>query len=118
MFEGQRSVSTPPHADSKNQVLVCLMLVYVLKSGGAYGQFSSFRALMKSFAVRFNDAQRIWLWLWEADAAIQLPAWTLAAYPSALFYHFNLDAHGEFLLTGLAHNLKDFRCQICDYGGR
>ncbi|KAJ7888766.1 hypothetical protein B0H13DRAFT_1888293 [Mycena leptocephala] len=82
MFEGQRSVSTPPHADSKNQVLVCLMLVYVLKSG-----------------VRFNDTQRIWLWLWEADAAIQLPAWTLAAYPSALFYHFNLDAHDVKFVT-------------------
>ncbi|KAJ6618466.1 hypothetical protein B0H10DRAFT_1947491 [Mycena sp. CBHHK59/15] len=76
LFEGQRSVLTPPHADSKNQVLVCLMLVYVLKSG-----------------VRCNDTQRIWLWLWEVNVAIQLPAWTLAAYPSGLFYHFNLDIH-------------------------
>ncbi|KAJ6609360.1 hypothetical protein B0H10DRAFT_2225997 [Mycena sp. CBHHK59/15] len=82
MFEGQRSVSTGPHADAKNQVLVCLMLVYVLKSG-----------------VKFNDAERIWLWLWEPDVAIQLPAWTLAAYPSALLYHFNLHPHDIQLVT-------------------
>ncbi|KAJ7086993.1 hypothetical protein C8R44DRAFT_752403 [Mycena epipterygia] len=82
LFEGQRSISTPPHADSKDQVLVCVMLVYVLKSG-----------------VRFNDTQRIWLWLWEADTVIQLPAWTLAAYPSALFFHFNLDAHDVKFVT-------------------
>ncbi|KAJ6612587.1 hypothetical protein B0H10DRAFT_2222939 [Mycena sp. CBHHK59/15] len=82
LFEGQRSVLTPPHADSKNQVLVCLMLVYVLKSG-----------------VCFNDTQRIWLWLWEANVAIQLPAWTLAAYPSGLFYHFNLDIHAFKFVT-------------------
>ncbi|KAJ7882140.1 hypothetical protein B0H13DRAFT_2344776 [Mycena leptocephala] len=55
---------------------VCLMLIYVLK-----------------FAKEFNSRQRIWLVVWEAGAALELPAWVLAAYPSALFFHFNMDVH-------------------------
>ncbi|KAJ7927185.1 hypothetical protein B0H13DRAFT_2653631 [Mycena leptocephala] len=75
-FEGQRAIMTDPHADSKNQIGVCLMLIYTLKS-----------------AKNFNSRLRIWLVVWEAGAALELPAWVLAAYPSALFFHFNMDVH-------------------------
>ncbi|KAJ7153714.1 hypothetical protein C8R46DRAFT_1042095 [Mycena filopes] len=36
-------------------------------------------------------ASATWLVIWEAGVAIQLPPWVLALYPSALFYHFNID---------------------------
>ncbi|KAJ7712471.1 hypothetical protein B0H14DRAFT_3637846, partial [Mycena olivaceomarginata] len=75
-FEGQRAIMTDPHADSKNQIGVCLMLIYTLKS-----------------AKNFNSRLRIWLVVWEAGAALELPAWVFAAYPSALFFHFNMDVH-------------------------
>ncbi|KAJ7626710.1 hypothetical protein B0H17DRAFT_1150958 [Mycena rosella] len=71
------TVRADPHADAKNQVRVCLMLIYVKKAG-----------------VKFNHTQRVWLVLWEAGVAIKLPPWVLAAYPSALFYHFNVDVNG------------------------
>ncbi|KAJ7796696.1 hypothetical protein B0H13DRAFT_2508607 [Mycena leptocephala] len=70
------AIMTDPHADSKNQIGVCLMLIYTLKS-----------------AKNFNSRLRIWLVVWEAGAALELPAWVLAAYPSALFFHFNMDVH-------------------------
>ncbi|KAJ7037645.1 hypothetical protein C8F04DRAFT_952465, partial [Mycena alexandri] len=74
-FPGDARIHTPPHADSKNQVGVCLILCYVLK------------------CVDFNHKTRSWLVLWEADIAAELPPWTLTGYPSSLFYHFNVDVH-------------------------
>ncbi|KAJ7068231.1 hypothetical protein C8F01DRAFT_599144 [Mycena amicta] len=70
---GQRGIACDPHADSKNQIGVCVLLIYVLK-----GFF-------------FNDDLWTWIVLWEAGLAVQLPAWTVAMYPSALFYHFNIN---------------------------
>ncbi|KAK7038350.1 hypothetical protein R3P38DRAFT_2516062, partial [Favolaschia claudopus] len=72
-FEGQRRIHCKPHADSKNQIGVCVLLIYVLQG------------------YDFNDEERTWLVIWEAAVAVQLPPWTLAIYPSALFYHFNID---------------------------
>ncbi|KAJ7121170.1 hypothetical protein C8R44DRAFT_877464 [Mycena epipterygia] len=82
-FRGQPRVQSFPHADSKNQVSVCALLIYVLKSGW-----------------NFNHTQRTWIVLWEGNVAVELPPWVLAAYPSAIFYHFNVDIHDiEFVYT-------------------
>ncbi|KAJ7152252.1 hypothetical protein C8R43DRAFT_886379, partial [Mycena crocata] len=82
-FPGQARIHTGPHADCKNQVGVCMILVYVLKHG-----------------VHFNHKFRSWLVLWEAELAIEMPPWVLTGYPSALFYHFNVDIHRfEFVYT-------------------
>ncbi|KAF7311536.1 DEAD-domain-containing protein [Mycena kentingensis (nom. inval.)] len=72
-FPGQKFISCGPHADSKNTATICALFVYVLKG------------------FEFNDDEYIWLVIWEAGVAIQLPAWTLLLYPSALFFHFNID---------------------------
>ncbi|KAJ7819234.1 hypothetical protein B0H13DRAFT_1738745 [Mycena leptocephala] len=82
-FRGQRRIHCGPHADRKNQIGVCLLLIYVLKCG-----------------VNFNHTQRTWLVIWEAVVIVELPPWTLAMYPSSLFYHFNVDVHDiEFVTT-------------------
>ncbi|KAJ7249159.1 hypothetical protein B0H12DRAFT_1234820 [Mycena haematopus] len=73
-FPGQRRIQCAPHADFKNQIGVCVLLIYVLECG-----------------VDFNDTQRTWIVIWEADVIVQLPPWTIAIYPSALFFHFNID---------------------------
>ncbi|KAJ7112790.1 hypothetical protein C8R43DRAFT_961787 [Mycena crocata] len=73
---GQARIHTGPHADCKNQVGVCMILVYVLKHG-----------------IKFNHKFRSWIVLWEAELAIEMPPWVLTGYPSALFYHFNIDVH-------------------------
>ncbi|KAJ7079660.1 hypothetical protein C8R43DRAFT_854648, partial [Mycena crocata] len=81
-FPGQARIHTGPHADCKNQVGVCLILVYVLKH------------------VNFNHKFRSWIVLWEAELAIEMPPWVLTGYPSALFYHFNIDIHRfQFVYT-------------------
>ncbi|KAJ7092762.1 hypothetical protein C8R44DRAFT_891188 [Mycena epipterygia] len=82
-LEGQRRVHCDPHADRKNRIGVCGLLIYVLEK-----------------SVPFNHFQRTWLVVWEAGVAVQLPPWVLALYPSALFYHFNIDIHAlEFVST-------------------
>ncbi|KAJ7471508.1 hypothetical protein B0H11DRAFT_1919678 [Mycena galericulata] len=40
-----------------------------------------------------KNQRRTWIVLWEAGFAAELPPWALAGYPSALFYHFNMDTH-------------------------
>lgn len=47
---------------------------------------------------RFNHSRRSWLVLWEAGVVIELPPWTILAYPSALLYHFNIDIDGKLLV--------------------
>ncbi|KAJ7185092.1 hypothetical protein B0H12DRAFT_1083243 [Mycena haematopus] len=82
-FPGQRRIQCAPHADFKNQIGVCVLLIYVLECG-----------------VGFNDTQRTWIVIWEADVIVQLPPWTIAIYPSALFFHFNIDVHQiQFVTT-------------------
>ncbi|KAJ7144662.1 hypothetical protein C8R44DRAFT_760252 [Mycena epipterygia] len=73
-FRGQRRIHCKPHADARNVIGICALLIYVLSDGD-----------------NFNDTQRTWLVLWEAAVAIQLPAWTAALYPSAILFHFNVD---------------------------
>ncbi|KAJ6596573.1 hypothetical protein B0H10DRAFT_2197131 [Mycena sp. CBHHK59/15] len=60
-FPGQDRVHCYPHTDKKNQI------------------------------ANFNDTVWTWLVIWEAGVAIQMPPWTVAIYPSSLFYHFNID---------------------------
>ncbi|KAJ7078585.1 hypothetical protein B0H15DRAFT_752671, partial [Mycena belliarum] len=74
-FPGQLRIQTNPHADFKNQVYICMILTYIL------------------LCVNFDHRNRSWIVLWEAEIAVQLAPWTLAGYPSALFYHFNVDVH-------------------------
>ncbi|KAJ7651585.1 hypothetical protein DFH06DRAFT_942311, partial [Mycena polygramma] len=82
-LEGQDRIHCDPHADRKNRIGVCGLLIHILKGAG-----------------RFNHFQRTWLVIWEAGVAIQLPPWVLALYPSALFYHFNIDIDQlEFVST-------------------
>ncbi|KAJ7175500.1 hypothetical protein C8R46DRAFT_872697, partial [Mycena filopes] len=82
-FEEQERIHCDPHADLKNQIGVCVLLIYVLKCG-----------------ANFNHTQRTWLVIWEATVVMELPPWTLAAYPSALLYHFNIDIHQiQFVTT-------------------
>ncbi|KAJ7025989.1 hypothetical protein C8F04DRAFT_1268582 [Mycena alexandri] len=75
-FPDQRRTHAYPHVDGKNQLSCCFIFTFVLKSG-----------------AKFNHKVRTWLALWEADAILELPPWTLTGYPSALFYHFNIDVH-------------------------
>ncbi|KAJ6494906.1 hypothetical protein C8R47DRAFT_974256, partial [Mycena vitilis] len=82
-LEGQDRIHCDPHADRKNRIGVCGLLIHLLKGAG-----------------KFNHFQRTWLVIWEAGVAIQLPPWVLALYPSALFYHFNIDIDQlEFVST-------------------
>ncbi|KDR72454.1 hypothetical protein GALMADRAFT_143286 [Galerina marginata CBS 339.88] len=73
MFQGQRRIHCLPHADFKNVVGVCVLVIYELPG------------------FKFNHSQRTWLVLWEAGVVIQLPPWVMVAYPSSLLYHFNID---------------------------
>ncbi|KAJ7020949.1 hypothetical protein C8F04DRAFT_1274271 [Mycena alexandri] len=73
-FPGQKGIHCDPHADKKNQIGVCVLFIYVLKTG-----------------LNFNHTQRTWLVIWEAVVVVELPPWTIAMYPSALLYHFNID---------------------------
>ncbi|KAJ7867455.1 hypothetical protein B0H13DRAFT_2281206 [Mycena leptocephala] len=88
-FRGQKRIHCKPHADMKNQIGVCVLLIYILKCGTA-----------KALIENFNHSQRTWLVIWEAGVVLELPPWTIAIYPSALFYHFNIDVHEiEFVTT-------------------
>lgn len=92
-FRGQRRIHCKPHADARNVIGICALLIYVLSDGGK----SLVRFSLQTLTLppdNFNDTQRTWLVLWEAGVAIQLPAWTAALYPSALLFHFNVDVDG------------------------
>ena len=43
----------------------------------------------------FDDAEKVWLVIWELDIIIQIPAGVFVLYPSSIFYHFNVDKAGE-----------------------
>lgn len=73
MFLGQHRIHCGPHADVKNIVGVCLLMVYVLPGSN------------------FDHHKKTWLVLWEAGVAVELPPWVFFAYPSSLLYHFNID---------------------------
>ncbi|KAF8889786.1 hypothetical protein BD779DRAFT_1671567 [Infundibulicybe gibba] len=74
IFPGQKRVHSRPHADYKNVVGVCALLVYEIPG-----------------RVKFNHSKRTWLVLWEAGIVVQLPPWVVFLYPSSLLTHFNID---------------------------
>ncbi|KAK6977887.1 hypothetical protein R3P38DRAFT_3334620 [Favolaschia claudopus] len=81
-FRGQRRIHCNPHTDKKNQIGVCVLVIYVLDG------------------FVFDDDLYTWIVIWEAGVVVQLPPWTLAMYPSCLFYHFNVDVDEiEFVST-------------------
>ncbi|KAF8225685.1 hypothetical protein L208DRAFT_1055584, partial [Tricholoma matsutake] len=81
-FPNQVQVHCGPHADQKNIVGICTLLVYELPG------------------KNFNHTMRSWLVIWEAGVVIELPPWVLLLYPSSLLYHFNIDIHAiQFLAT-------------------
>ncbi|KAF8176786.1 hypothetical protein BJ912DRAFT_797408, partial [Pholiota molesta] len=73
LFPGQKRVHCRPHTDAKNVVGVCVLVIY------------------QTPGKKFNHKKRSWLVLWEAGVVIELPPWTMVAYPSSLLYHFNID---------------------------
>ncbi|KAJ6530695.1 hypothetical protein B0H19DRAFT_1384612 [Mycena capillaripes] len=89
-FRGQRRIHCKPHADAKNTIGICALLIFILSDGGKYLLLFALRKLTLALD-KFNDTQRTWLVIWEAGVAIQLPPWTAALYPSAILYHFNVD---------------------------
>ncbi|KAF5323177.1 hypothetical protein D9619_013732 [Psilocybe cf. subviscida] len=40
----------------------------------------------------FQPPPSLWVVLWEAGVAIELPPWVILIYPSSLLHHFNVDA--------------------------
>lgn len=42
----------------------------------------------------FDSKQKAWLVIWEAGLIIELPAGVFLYYPSAIFFHFNIDLSG------------------------
>ncbi|KAH7904056.1 hypothetical protein BJ138DRAFT_1107144 [Hygrophoropsis aurantiaca] len=81
--DGLSRVHLYPHADRKNIAGgYCALYVYE-------GNKS------------FRHEEKAWLVIWEAGLILELPPGVLLFYPSALFYHFNIDIGGTdgFLLT-------------------
>ncbi|KAI4521716.1 hypothetical protein K525DRAFT_269594 [Schizophyllum commune Loenen D] len=69
-FAGIPRVHCSPHVDHKNlAICVCVILIY----------------------GHFNHRERCWLVIWEAGLIIELPPGVMLAYPSSLFFHWNVD---------------------------
>lgn len=107
-FPGQGRIHCDPHADKKNQIGVCVLLIYVLRCGSRcplleFYFFVVVADIFISVPENFDHSKYTWLVIWEAGVAIELPPWTLAIYPSALFYHFNIDVDGKLFFLFLVH---------------
>ena len=66
----------------------------------AYHKNSVFYFIFSSFShaiviESFNSKERAWLVIWELEILLELPVGVLLFFPSALFYHFNIDITGE-----------------------
>ncbi|KAH6881232.1 hypothetical protein BKA70DRAFT_1446766 [Coprinopsis sp. MPI-PUGE-AT-0042] len=80
-FPGQPRIHCLPHADWKNVIGVCLLVIYEIPG------------------FKFDHELYSWLVIWECGVVIQLPPWVAVLYPSALFYHFNVDINQICLVT-------------------
>ncbi|KAF6745354.1 hypothetical protein DFP72DRAFT_1077669 [Ephemerocybe angulata] len=78
---GERRVHCEPHADWKNIVGVCIVIVYQIPG------------------TAFDHTKKSWLCIWEAGVCLELPPWVAVEYPSSLFYHFNVDIDGIKIVT-------------------
>ncbi|KAH9840804.1 uncharacterized protein C8Q71DRAFT_741322 [Rhodofomes roseus] len=103
IFPDQDRVHCMPHADAKNPVGICVLMVYVLPNS------------------KFNSKHRSWLVVWEAGIVVEMPPWTPVMYPSSLFLHFNIDVHDiEFVVTDgdwpTKHNSRPIDGDDCGRG--
>ncbi|KAG9308130.1 hypothetical protein JVU11DRAFT_12483 [Chiua virens] len=90
--EGAGRVHTLPHADHKNIAGgICALM--------AYSQKRRCSLFLIPFKLKvdlesFNSKERTWLVIWELRVILELPLGVVLLYPSALFYHFNIDITG------------------------
>ena len=63
----------------------------------------------------FNHGERAWLVIWELGLIFQLPPGVWIFYPSAIFYHFNVDKWGMHCL--IIH-LIFILYRVCHYRSR
>lgn len=78
--------------DSKNlAIAICFLFIYGLTTPLSLLVLCSYTM----FPGIFDDDELCWLVIWEAGIIIQLPAGVLFGYPSAIFYHFNINLCGE-----------------------
>jgi hypothetical protein len=94
-FPGQKRIHCLPHADRKNIVGICALLVF--EEPGSKLSFMKLQHIRNSDHTpteHFNHTKRSWLVIWQAGVVIELPPWTLLLYPSSLLYHFNIDIDG------------------------
>ena len=79
-----------PHVDSKNIAIgLCALYIY-----GTLLLLFLFITNLRLIGF-FNSKERSWLCIWEAGVIIELPPHSFFLYPSAIFYHFNIDVCGE-----------------------
>lgn len=101
VFPGQKRVHCMPHADAKNIVGICVLVIYQLPGRICPIYFADMLTQAICPGKKFNHSKRSWLVLWEAGVAVQLPPWTIMAYPLSLLFHFNIDIQDEFY--GIIH---------------
>jgi hypothetical protein len=107
-FSGQLRIHCGPHADRKNIVGICTLLVYELPGGKPSTRYGSGYVLLAkcSLSACFNHTMRSWLVIWEAGVVVELPPWVLLLYPSSLLYHFNVDIDGECSFAWFLHRAQ------------
>ncbi|KAI0055118.1 hypothetical protein BV25DRAFT_1843180 [Artomyces pyxidatus] len=94
---GVPRVFCQPHVDWKNIAIgVCLIFVYGENS--FYHLYTTVLAL-KTVTGKFNHREKAWLVIWEAGIIVEVPPGIFVAYPSSLFYHFNLDPSSAIFVT-------------------
>ncbi|KAF8545807.1 hypothetical protein OG21DRAFT_1491900 [Imleria badia] len=82
-------VHATPHADRKNIAGgICALMAF-------------------HYRGKFNSHLRAWLVLWELGVVVELPVGVLLLYPSALFYHFNVDKADIVATDGARPNIAD-----------
>ncbi|KAF8548532.1 hypothetical protein OG21DRAFT_1526429 [Imleria badia] len=89
-------VHTAPHADRKNIAGgMCALMAFHKKK-------------------QFNSKLRAWLVIWELGIIIELPVGVLLLYPSALFFHFNVDMAEKEI--NILHGMMKLREEVVSSG--
>lgn len=114
-FLGQKRVHCRPHADAKNIVGVCALVVY--QRPGAFPPPPLCVSDTKPTGTKFDSKRKTWLVLWEAGVVLELPPWVFIAYPSSLLYHFNIDIDGGGSVYSMLPGLTcvRLRYQVCHH---
>ena len=83
---GLNRVHAKPHAGG----------YYALLAYQGRGECPPFSCLkLTSTKPPFNYKERAWLVVWELGLIFELPVGVVMLYPSALFFHFNIDISGK-----------------------